>query len=157
MVDDAASRGLLLDLCFGSAASCALEDADWSALSRMARHHRLQPLLHHRMAAQDVPTAVRTAWLSAYRRSARRLLMMEAVLGDVQGMLDAAGVGHAFLKGAWLARHVWPHPALRPMRGIDVLVDPDQLLAAWDAPFPARQGVGGVARTPDRRCARSRD
>lgn len=133
MRDDAALRRLLLDLCFGAGPWPALDDADWAALSRMAGQHRLQPLLHHRMAGHDVPTTVRTAWLNAHRRSAQRVLMMEAVLRDVQGLLDAVGVRHAFLKGAWLARNVWPHPALRPMRDIDVLVDRDQLLTAWDA------------------------
>ena len=52
------------------------------------------------------------------------------VLHDVAALLDAAAIPHAVLKGLWLAWHVYDHPALRPVRDIDIIVAKEHALAA---------------------------
>lgn len=103
-----------------------LDDGDWQALQRIAHQHRLAPMLHHRFAAAGeawpVPAAVRTDWEARFRRAAARSLLLQRALVAVQALLDREGIASAALKGAWLAWQAYGHPALRPMRDIDLLV-----------------------------------
>jgi hypothetical protein len=53
-------------------------------------------------------------------------MMIQRELLRVHGILEAAGIPHVALKGAHLAYCVYPHPALRPVRDLDILVRPEQ-------------------------------
>lgn len=114
-------------------------DADgWAMLDGMARQHRLQPLLHCLLedrpdAASRVPESWREVWRDAYRRSTLQALAAKATMVRAARILDDAGIAHAALKGAWLAWHAYPHPAMRPMRDLDILVAPASLEQAYRA------------------------
>lgn len=131
-----ASRHLLAMLATAPVeAAGPLCDVHWQAIERMAEQHRLLPLLHERLRDHATMEAEPTGWrarlAAAYRQSALDALLARAVLLRVSAILDAAGIAHAALKGADLAWHAYDHPALRPMRDLDVLVAPEQALAAW--------------------------
>jgi hypothetical protein len=127
-------RLLLLDMLAGDGrADCrtmaGLAPQEWHALAAMARQHRLEPLLHRNLEALPqwtVPGEIRERWRGSFRRTAFRALACERVIGQIARHLDASGVPYAALKGAWLAFHAYPHPALRPLRDIDILVPSDR-------------------------------
>jgi hypothetical protein len=139
MVDQDALKSLLLAM-LGETYPVDLDlmaqlgEAEWSAIGVMSRQHRLGPLLDHRLKARGkdwpVPNTIRHAWLRSYRRSALRALASRRVLHDIANSLDGAAIPHAVLKGLWLAWHVYDHPALRPVRDIDVIVAREHALAA---------------------------
>jgi Uncharacterised nucleotidyltransferase len=105
---------------------------DWDRLNTMARQHRLMPLLHHQKIA-DVPSETAILWATAYRTAALRALSAQRGLIRAHHILAAAGIPYAALKGAWLAWHAYPHPALRPMRDLDLLVPAERALDAFEA------------------------
>jgi hypothetical protein len=112
-----------------------LEASERSRLATMARQHRLEPLLHRNLGRNrhwTVPDSLKARWARAFRRSAMRALACERLLAEIAERLKAANIPCAALKGAWLAHHAYPHPALRPMRDIDILVSPDHANAAFD-------------------------
>jgi hypothetical protein len=105
---------------------------EWRVLDGMAAQHRLQPLLH--VQHRDNPAidpVVAKAWAQVYRAQALIALQQQADIDRTIALLQAAGFAPVALKGAWLARHAYPHPALRPLRDCDLLLDPDVVIAAF--------------------------
>lgn len=133
-------RLLLLDMLAGDGrADCrtmsGLAPPEWEALAAMARQHRLEPLLHRNLEALPqwpVPEDIRERWRASFRRAAFRALACERVIGRIARQLDASGIPYAALKGAWLALHAYPHPALRPLRDIDILVPSERAKMAFE-------------------------
>jgi hypothetical protein len=102
---------------------------DWDRLVARAEAHGLAPLLRAHLRAVGVslpgPGAATLIGLAAYHR--RRAAAQETALGDALDALGPAGVSPLLLKGAALARLIYPDPALRPMGDIDLLVAPDEI------------------------------
>jgi len=123
-------------------------EAEWTTFAWMSRQHRLEPLLHHRaqLVGLDwpVPAALRKRWAHSYQRSAFRALSIRQTLGFMASSLAHMQIPYAVLKGAWLAWHAYEHPALRPMRDLDIIV-PANL--ARDA-YIALATAGFVPRKP---------
>lgn len=135
------ARDLLVDLLSPArridASRIAAFDADaWLALHALARQYRVEPLLHWQLtrarADLPIPEDLRAATARALRKSLMRSLALQAELLKVHRLLAQAGIPHLMLKGAYLAWHAYPHPALRPMRDLDVLVAPERALEAHD-------------------------
>ena len=125
-----------------AAALVGLSAADWHALDDMAWQHRLQPLLHARRGLgsdkvqtnkvrNPIPPAILDRWSAAYRTAGIRALKARAELAETTARLEAAGFAPIALKGAWLAWHAYPHPALRPLRDLDLLLTPDTVIPAF--------------------------
>ena len=134
-------RLLLLDLISSVAvveqsALDALSQAHWSQVMVMVQQHRLGPLLHwqlvHHRNTLRLPEAVRKALAQAYAHSAMRNLQVQRELVLTDRLLEAAGITSVALKGACLAWQVYPHPALRPLRDLDVLVPLKDGLRAYE-------------------------
>lgn len=131
-MDLPALRRSLLAL-LGQGAADRLEPTEWQALDRLAALHRLQPLLHaERGSDEAVPNAIRDGWRAAHRFSAIQALAMRAALEECSALLEQAGHQPIALKGAWLARHAYPAPALRPMRDLDIWVPAEGVLSAYE-------------------------
>jgi Uncharacterised nucleotidyltransferase len=109
-------------------------DDDWRRLITHAREHRMGPMLHYRdkQAGQNwpLPAFVRESWTAGYRRSAMRALEFERALHHISAVMAAAEIPFIALKGSWLAWHAYPHPALRPMRDIDLWIPQNRAMAA---------------------------
>jgi len=105
---------------------------NWADLAAMAELHRLGPLLHKRcVEAQAIPAQHRSAWQENYRAARLTAMALDADLRDCVALLEAGGFAPVALKGAFLARHAYPDPALRPMRDLDLLLPKDEVLAAY--------------------------
>lgn len=113
-----------------------LNEADWQTLSKMASQHRLGPILHHHRKTRGggwaVPENVANIWAESYRQSALRALRIRLSLHKVATILTNASIPYAALKGAWLFLHAYTHPALRPMRDIDIIVAPADALKVFE-------------------------
>ena len=126
-----------------------LGSADWAALNGLAVQHRLQPLLHaqHGSNAQ-IPPGNRLEWQRAHRRSALQAMAVRHELTECVKVLESAGIAPIALKGAWLAAHAYPAPALRPMRDIDLLVPRAQVLDGYAVLQAAGYAELGPAEMP---------
>lgn len=121
--------------------------ADWDHVEATLRQHRLAPWLHWQLTrAQrgvEAPADRAEKLREAFRDASLRSLALQGELLKVHRLLDAAGIEHIALKGAFLAPHAYPHPALRTMRDLDVLVRPGEAMRAFDVLL-----AGGCARVP---------
>ena len=128
---------LLLDLAFApeipdAATLRAVPDADWAMLGRCAQQHRLEPMLHDRLAGDpSVPERLRCEWRDSYRFWAIKAAAARVDLTKTIALLDAHGLSPLALKGAFLAWHAYPAPALRPLRDLDILVPADRVNEAY--------------------------
>ena len=111
-----------------------LAAADWLQIDHHAAQHRLRPLLHGMQskaaAAWAVPLEIAKRWHEAHQRAARRYLRHLSAMAEIAQCLEAAGVPYAFLKGSALTTGLYPDPAQRPLRDLDILVLPDQAESA---------------------------
>ena len=127
----------LLALCGHRAENTqGVSDADWQALDRLAEDHRLQPCLHGRHERGEIsgiPDSVAHRWRDATRANAMTILSQRRALLQAVDTLAVEGIGCVALKGAALAWTVWPNPAERQMRDIDLLVAKDNAAKAYDA------------------------
>ncbi len=107
------------------------DEVGWASLVRSASDARVAPLLAWRCAAdrRAVPEALRRARLAALVRAEAQA----AVAGLALDALAARGVVPIALKGADLARRVYPSPELRPMVDLDFLVGDSELEVAEEA------------------------
>ncbi len=115
----------------------AMDQHDWQRLITLSQEQRMAPMLYHRdtEAGREwpLPDAVRESWKAGYRLWTLRSLEFERTLHDIAAVMAAAEVPFIALKGSWLAWHAYPHPALRPMRDIDIWVPQDRALVAHAA------------------------
>lgn len=99
---------------------------DWSWIQAAGVRHGLQPLLHHNAnhfgAEWSVPVWLRNQWREAHFQATARALNRQMTMRRVAHVLESNDIAYAGLKGIWLAWHVFPNPATRPMCDIDVLV-----------------------------------
>lgn len=99
--------------------------------------HRFLPLLNWTLtqtgALSRVPEDIRRTLAEALRHQTFRALTVQRELLLIHRLLDKAGIEHVFLKGAFLARFAYPHPALRPVRDLDVVVRPEDAKRAQEA------------------------
>lgn len=127
----------LLSLCGHRASEIGeLSQDDWTALDDLADQHRLRPFLHGRNTRGElggVPDAIATGWSEAHRRNAIAMLAQRRALLQAVGTLSCAGIGSVALKGSALAWTVWPAPAERQMRDIDLLVAQEHAAEAYRA------------------------
>lgn len=135
-------QGLLLNL-FSTQRSVdaglveSLDAGDWETVLGMVRQHRLGPMLHWRLGTSRdglaIPREIREELAASFKRAALRALAMQRELLVVNRILAAADIPVIALKGAYLAFHAYPHPALRPLRDLDILVPKDEALRAYQA------------------------
>ncbi len=107
----------------------------WEDLIRIARQHRILPLMHDRLrgAGSDwlAPASVRSAAAISFRQHGMRAVRVQFAMLRCLRALAEADIAATALKGAWLAFHAYPQPALRPLRDIDLLVDRGQAIPAY--------------------------
>lgn len=113
----------------------AITEDDWARILDWSIEHRFAPYLHYSLGQAglraSLPTEVGTRLQQTYRRASLRALSMQRDMLHVNSVLQAAGIEHLFMKGAYLAQFAYPEPGLRPLRDLDVLVRPEQALDAF--------------------------
>ncbi|HMA36110.1 MAG TPA: nucleotidyltransferase family protein, partial [Chloroflexia bacterium] len=129
----APATAVLLALCaratghpiqYARLADVAGQVTSWEGLPAQAEAHGLAPLLytHLQAAAIPLPAAIQQELQGYYLQHAHAARVRTAVLGEILRALAAAGIDVLVLKGAALAYLVYPQPACRPMRDLDLLV-----------------------------------
>jgi hypothetical protein len=107
-----------------------LAAADWARLLVMARRHRLGPLLHWRLGenavAKGVPKPFAEAIAANFEKHSRRAVELQAEVSRIQRIMRENEIPAVFLRGAFLAFHIYREPGLRPLRDLDVLVPEEQ-------------------------------
>lgn len=113
----------------------ALRAEDWEELRLLADRHRLAPILYWRLTHEhvglSVPAAVLAVFAARRRQGTFRALALQRELLAARRILTAAGIPSIALKGAYLAFHVYPEPALRPLRDLDLLVPEGRVMDAF--------------------------
>ena len=113
-----------------------LGDSEWQSIMAMAREHRMEPLLHWRLEHEHsdlaIPGKIRHELANQYRESAIASLMLRSGLIQTHRLLEERNIPHLGLKGAYLAFFSYPHPALRPLRDLDILVPREQAIEAYE-------------------------
>ncbi|NNC53595.1 MAG: nucleotidyltransferase family protein [Erythrobacter sp.] len=126
----------LLALCGHRSAECAaLSQEDWRDLDRLASEHRLRPFLHGRISRGEIeaiPDTIAAGWSNAHRANGITILAQRRALLQAASILADEGIDAIALKGSALAWTVWPGPAERVMRDIDVLVAEEQASRAYE-------------------------
>lgn len=118
------------------------EESAWNVLSaedcqrlvHLAEKEGVAPLLHRRLkdckAFSGMPVdARRRLEQGGYASAAHNAVLFQA-LEELEPALAEQGIEAVPLKGAWLARHIYPEMGLRRMSDLDLLVQPGSLKAA---------------------------
>lgn len=138
----ASLQSLLLDLLspdreVGQQELDALGPDEWRTIHAMARQHRLEPLFYWQLDRHkpqlSLPDDIRSSCVLAFERSTVRALKIQREVQLVHRLLDDVGIPYLLLKGAYLAFHAYPHPGLRPMRDLDILVPRARAREAFNA------------------------
>jgi len=134
----ALQQRLLQMLSAGIHSTADVEDlvaGDWAHLLVMARQHQLGPLLHWRIEANAslVPKPFAEAIAASFQKHTLRSMEVRAEMSRVQRIMRESEIPAVFLKGAYLAFHVYPRAALRPLRNLDLLVPESQASDAFHA------------------------
>lgn len=112
------------------------EAVPWRDVLTVADEHRVMPMLHWQVTRRHtgvvVPPSVASSLSDAFRASAARALGIVAELHRLDEVLNAAGISYVLLKGPRLTYSAYPHPALRPMRDVDVLVPAAHAVRAFE-------------------------
>lgn len=133
------STHLLLDILGRGTAPVPrdLPEQEWDALLAAASRQFVLPLLAHRLRERDAaglpPAPARQQLADAHTLGLLRAEAWRQQLDEALGALRAHAVPAALLKGAFLAAHAYPSPAVRPMGDLDLLVPPELLARAIDA------------------------
>ena len=78
----------------------------------------------------DLPDKARSRLEQAGYASAAHNAVLFQALDEMQPALAEQGIDTVPLKGAWLARHIYPEMGLRRMSDLDLLVKPESMKAA---------------------------
>lgn len=139
--------------------SATFNASDWESALAMASQHRLLPLWHwqhqqrrqqqqrhHAPSEASLPAHVSQILARSFEIATRRALALQRELLNVHTILSGLGIDSVALKGIFLALYAYPHPALRPLRDLDILVPRHQALQAHAALVKA--GFTPVAHAP---------
>jgi hypothetical protein len=103
----------------------------WARLTQRACAHGIAPLLYHTVQRMGLTGVLPPATLEVWRRvsyatAVTQTLFSQALQRVLQALQDH-GIAVIVLKGAALAETVYPSPAVRPMRDVDLLVRAEAL------------------------------
>lgn len=105
-----------------------LSSLDWDSFLRLARHHRLEPLLCYglrRSCFAGIPTGIREEWEARRRTSIATALFHQEALGEIAAAFTDRGLPFVILKGEALSKAFYPQEGLRPYGDIDLLIRPE--------------------------------
>jgi hypothetical protein len=125
---------------------------NWNTIPVDAEAHGLVPLLYTHLQAAGValPPNVKQQLQGYYMQHAHATRVRAQVLTGILELFKAAEIDVLVLKGAAIAYLVYPQPALRPMRDIDILVRAADVYRAYallpeigfTPPHGAHHGLG---------------
>lgn len=106
----------------------ASDEIDWDVFIELAKHHRLFPILHHKLKSIDsIPERVKVVLASYYKHNTIQMLRLSAEMNDVNRLFNEHEIPLLFLKGPNLAHDLYGDISLRTCGDIDVLIPLNQL------------------------------
>ncbi len=122
------------------------QSVDWAYFLELGCHHGLLPLAYDRLRRQDtvVPPGVLAHLRHVYHANLRRNIRLEATLAEAVTALQGAGIEPIVLKGGALAGTLYPHPGLRPMVDLDLLIPGEAMDRAGSALAAAGYSLSGA-------------
>lgn len=102
------------------------DDAEWESLVVQARAHGVSGLLYP-ILPDNAPAAVRESLQHDYHTQMAGNLLYMQNLAQIVTALRNAGMRFAVVKGSALLATVYPDPAMRAMKDIDLLVHPEDV------------------------------
>jgi hypothetical protein len=105
---------------------------DWRHLLGVARHHRVEPLVHSTLTEAGIhpPEPVRTMLQDRVRAATAHSLILSAESVRLQHLLLQAGVRSLLLKGGAIGALAYGDRQLKCSWDVDLLVDPENLFTA---------------------------
>jgi hypothetical protein len=89
--------------------------------------------MRQREEGPALPPAFAEACARKFKKQQLKWLISQAGIARTSAALSAAGVRHEFLKGATLCLSAYPRAEIRPLRDLDILVEPAAAIAARHA------------------------
>lgn len=108
------------------------KSVDWKKVTRLARFHRVQPLIHQatrESCSEHVPPNVASHWHREYLGAAARNLRLAHELHEINDLLRDRGVRAIFFKGPVLAQQAYRNLGLRGSGDIDLYLQPSDFPA----------------------------
>ena len=118
------------------------EDIDWSAVKKEATEQAVFPLIYKR-AYPKLPADEKKIWDEQYFYCVEKNLRVTAEHAEAGSLMEKNSIPYVVLKGCASAGF-YPHPALRSMGDVDLLLASDGFAAAEKA-------VGEAGFVPDHR------
>ncbi|MFQ6097361.1 MAG: nucleotidyltransferase family protein [Armatimonadota bacterium] len=104
---------------------------EWGRVSALAAREGVRPLAFWRLREagllDGLPADVVADWQADFDLTQARNAVMLSEAEQLLRALSSGGLSVACLKGAVFAEGIYPHPAVRPMTDIDLLVLPHQV------------------------------
>ena len=114
-----------------------LTPRDWELFRSACETQRVGPLLRWQVKTGkphlSFPEAIWQGLDEAFQKSTFRSLQAQGEILAAHSMLRNRSIPCVALKGAFLAFFAYPHPALRPLRDLDILVPRARALEAFQA------------------------
>lgn len=105
-------------------------ESDWSTFCDLARHQRVMSLLYYRFKEEEcldaLPLKTGKAFAAKFKAQTLRNLKLQRELCKIAGGLQKLNIRVLALKGMHLSPLIYPHPGLRQMRDLDLLVPLDK-------------------------------
>jgi hypothetical protein len=123
---------------------------NWQTLMADSGKLGVQPLLYRHLSQSEfsghIPSAAMASFENAYRWQSMRNLCLYGLIEQLLSAFEDIGITVVPLKGAFLARSIYPDSALRPMADIDLLCreEDEGLLRARLAEVGFHQKAGPV-------------
>jgi hypothetical protein len=113
------------------------ENGDWDWILDRATTHKVSALLAGRLdrlgATPRLPQRTQARLRQIRQQAHERVARAQWTLQQVAGALFARGLPFLVVKGSVLAEQVYGDPSLRPFHDVDIVVAPEQVVAAEEA------------------------
>src|SRR5690606_15105864 len=106
------------------------EPVEWNELLRLARRHRLVPLLYRQLSSltdTKLPTGLIRALREEFALNAAHGQWLLRLLREILTLLREHGISAVPYKGPVLAKRLYGDVVYRQMTDLDILVDPEDM------------------------------
>ncbi len=101
------------------------EGINWGDFRARVKRHRLGPVFSRKLAGVvPLPGRIGEEWETEYSRQLARTVLGGDCLRQILNDFSRRGIESIVLKGGHLAESYYPHPALRPIDDLDLLIRP---------------------------------
>ncbi|MFB6801739.1 nucleotidyltransferase family protein [Peribacillus butanolivorans] len=100
-------------------------DIDWDEFLRLARHHRVYPLIYSKIKNIDealIPLEIIQTFYQEYKTNTYQMLQLSGEMGQVSKLFSENQIRLLFLKGPVIAADIYGDISLRNSKDLDILI-----------------------------------